>query len=199
VLFHDLTSRAQAFGIFSGMGRIGTATGPLIGGFITPIIGGFITPTITWRAAFTFKWSWSSLPCCSGAASMIRCQRRTLTCSLDTVGAILSAAGLVVLVIGIMAADNNFVLSALLIAAKALIISGFFAWVRSHERVGKEARLSTELFRNRTSNLGLVTQNVQWLMLTGNVVRGFRQSSACARLQRHQDRCDPSPQPPSAS
>jgi MFS family permease len=42
--------------------------------------------------------------------------------------------------------------------------------------------LSTELFRNRTSNLGLVTQNIQWLVLMGTsfvvsaylqVVRGY--------------------------
>ena len=52
----------------------------------------------------------------------------------------------------------------------------------TEERVGKEALLSTKLFRNRTSNLGLVTQNVQWLMLMGTsfvvsaylqVVRGY--------------------------
>jgi len=42
--------------------------------------------------------------------------------------------------------------------------------------------LSTSLFRNRTSNLGMVTQNTQWLLLTGvsfvvaaylQVVRGY--------------------------
>ena len=42
--------------------------------------------------------------------------------------------------------------------------------------------LSTELFRNRVSNLGLITQNVQWLLLMGTafvvsaylqVVRGY--------------------------
>jgi hypothetical protein len=32
--------------------------------------------------------------------------------------------------------------------------------VRAKERAGKEPLLSTSLFRNRTSNLGLVTQNV---------------------------------------
>lgn len=47
MLFHDLRSRAQAFGIISGMGGMGSATGPLI--------GGFITTTITWRAAFVFQ------------------------------------------------------------------------------------------------------------------------------------------------
>ena len=45
------------------------------------------------------------------------------------------------------------------------------------ERKGKEPLLSTGLFRNRTSNLGLVTQNVQWLMLLGTafVVSAFLQ------------------------
>ena len=35
MLFHDMKSRAQAFGVISGMGGIGAATGPLIGGAIT--------------------------------------------------------------------------------------------------------------------------------------------------------------------
>ena len=37
--------------------------------------------------------------------------------------------------------------------------------------------LSTALFRNRTSNLGLVTQNAQWLLLLGVsfVVAGYLQ------------------------
>jgi hypothetical protein len=37
--------------------------------------------------------------------------------------------------------------------------------------------LSTPLFRNRTSNLGLVTQNTQWLLLLGVsfVVAGYLQ------------------------
>ena len=50
------------------------------------------------------------------------------------------------------------------------------------ERAGREPLLSTSLFRNRTSNLGMVTQNAQWLMLLGmsfivaaylQVVRGY--------------------------
>ena len=43
---------------------------------------------------------------------------------------------------------------------------------------GKEPLLSTRLFRNRASNLGLVTQNVQWLTLQGSffVVSVFLQT-----------------------
>jgi MFS family permease len=59
---------------------------------------------------------------------------------------------------------------------------GFFLHAGSWERAGKEPLLPTRLFRNRVSNLGLVTQNVQWLTLQGSFfvisvflhqVRGF--------------------------
>jgi Na+/melibiose symporter-like transporter len=54
-----------------------------------------------------------------------------------------------------------------LIAAGALVLLWFFRSVRAKERAGKEPLLSTGLFRNRTSNLSLVTQNIQWLLLIG--------------------------------
>src|SRR4029077_19214221 len=45
--FDDMTSRAWAFGVISGLGGIGAAAGPLIGGIITTGISG--------RAAFIFQ------------------------------------------------------------------------------------------------------------------------------------------------
>src|ERR1700759_94357 len=45
--FKDTTSRARAFGVISGLGGIGAAAGPLI--------GGVITTGISWRAAFVFQ------------------------------------------------------------------------------------------------------------------------------------------------
>src|SRR5213592_3243999 len=45
--FSEFTSRARAFGIISGLGGIGAAAGPLI--------GGLITTGISWRAAFVFQ------------------------------------------------------------------------------------------------------------------------------------------------
>jgi Na+/melibiose symporter-like transporter len=100
----------------------------------------------------------------------------------DTGGAILSAVGLILVVMGILAADNNGWLMLGLLVAGALVLAWFFRWVRAKERAGQEALLSTGLFRNRTSNLGLVTQNAQWLLLMGisfvvaaylQVVRGY--------------------------
>jgi MFS family permease len=54
-----------------------------------------------------------------------------------------------------------------LLLVGAAFLAGFFFYIRSRERSGKEPLLSTALFRNRTSNLALVTQNTQWLILMG--------------------------------
>ena len=159
MLFHDMKSRARAFGAISGMGGIGAATGPLIGGAITALI--------SWRAAFAFQ---------AIIVVIIMLLGRDLSdpapadppARSNIVGAILSAVGLVVFVGGIMAADANLLLMFLLLLAGALILAGFFLWVRDRERKGKEVLLSTALFRNRTSNLALITQNVQWAMLLGS-------------------------------
>jgi len=158
ILFRDIKSRAQAFGLISGMGGIGAATGPLI--------GGLITTAISWRAAFVFQALVIVVILVLGRG-LVDPVPADPARPFDIVGAVLSAVGLVVLVGGILAADQNLVLMAVLLVAGALILAGFFAWIRRRERAGKEALLSTGLFRNRTSNLALVTQNVQWAVLLG--------------------------------
>src|SRR6266576_3070543 len=156
MLFGDMKSRVQAFGVISGMGGIGAATGPLI--------GGAITTATTWRLAFVFQALIIGVivVLARGIHDPVPADPHR---PFDTVGAVLSAVGLVVLVGGIMAADQSLVLMAALIVAGALVLTGFFAWIRGRERAGKEALLSSSLFRNRTSNRALVTQNVQWAVL----------------------------------
>jgi MFS family permease len=100
----------------------------------------------------------------------------------DTLGAVLSAAGLVLVVMGVLAADDNAALMVTLLIVGTALIGVFFVHIRSRERAGREPLLSTAVFRNRIANLGLVTQNVQWLLLMGTafvvsaylqVVRGY--------------------------
>src|SRR5580692_11424944 len=169
ILFRDMKSRAWAFGVISGMGGIGAATGPLI--------GGAITTAITWRAAFIFQ-ALIIVIIVLLARGITDPVPADPTRPFDIVGAVLSAVGLVVLVGGIMAADSNLALMAVLVVVGALILAGFFAWIRSREHAGKEALLSTSLFHNRTSNLAMVTQNVQWAVLLGAsfVVSAFLQT-----------------------
>jgi MFS family permease len=83
------------------------------------------------------------------------------------VGAILSAVGMFCLVFGILQAGVNNTLLVVFLVLGAAFLAGFFAFVRSRERAGKEPLLSLGLFKNRTSNLGLITQNLQWLLLMG--------------------------------
>jgi MFS family permease len=168
LLFSNLTSRARAFGIITGMGGIGAAAGPLI--------GGLITTAISWRAAFVFQAIviavilWLSHDIVDPVAP-------DPTRPFDTLGAVLSAAGLILVVMGVLSADNDLALMAVLLAVGAIVLALFFVHIHARERRHEEPLLSTELFRNRTSNLGLVTQNVQWLMLIGTafVVSAFLQ------------------------
>ncbi|MFG2571007.1 MFS transporter [Streptomyces sp. NPDC048481] len=173
LLYRDVTSRARAFGVIMALGGVGAAAGPLI--------GGLITEAISWRAAFVFQ---------ALVIALIVLLARNLddplppdpTRSFDTGGAVLSAVGLVLVVMGILAADNNVWLMIALIVLGVLVLLCFFRWVGVRERSGREPLLSLTLFRNRTSNLGLITQNVQWLLLMGTsftvaaylqVVRGY--------------------------
>ena len=91
-------------------------------------------------------------------------------------------------VFGILqAGTNNALFAGFLVLGLGLLI-GFFFYFRARERRGKEALLSTRLFRNRTCNLALVTQNIQWLMLMGVsfTVSVFLQGGAW--VQRDRDR-----------
>jgi MFS family permease len=163
----------EAFGAISAMGGIGAAAGPLI--------GGLITTAISWRAAFVFQALVIGL-----IVLLARDIRDPLPAdpsrSFDTLGAVLSAVGLILVVTGILAADQNLWVTLALVVAGVLVLVWFFATVRAKERTGREPLLSTSLFRSRTSNRGLVTQNAQWLLLTGisfvvaaylQVVRGY--------------------------
>jgi Na+/melibiose symporter-like transporter len=70
-------------------------------------------------------------------------------------------------VFGVLQADSNLALMAVLLVAGAAFLTWFFLHIRAEERAGKEPLLSTGLFKNHASNLGLVTQNIQWLLLMG--------------------------------
>jgi MFS family permease len=156
--FRDLTSRAWAFGVISGLGGVGAAAGPLI--------GGVITTAISWRVAFLFQ--------AVVVATIVFLSRRMVdplepdpTRPFDAVGAILSAIGMFCIVLGILQAGSNNGLMTALLVIGALFLLAFFLFIRARERAGKEPLLSTALFKNRTCNLALVTQNIQWLMLMG--------------------------------
>jgi Na+/melibiose symporter-like transporter len=107
---------------------------------------------------------------------------------LDVVSGILSALGFVIIIVGLQTtatygwfvATQNLVINNTVLLPQGgispflvfLAIGIFFnimfyLSIRHRERVGKEPLLQTHILHNKTSNLGLVTQIVQWLILQG--------------------------------
>jgi MFS family permease len=179
VAFPDIKSRARYFGVVSGAGGLGAAAGPLI--------GGVLTSAISWRASFGLQVlvvGWIIV-----LARRITDPARAATRPrFDLTGAVLSAAGLFFVVLGLLQSRTyGFLVSRtdfkigntvvipkgsispvwVFVAIGALFLLWFFLHVRSGERHGRDVLLPLRLFRNKVSNLGLGTQTIQWLILQG--------------------------------
>ena len=180
VAFPDVKSRARYFGVVSGAGGLGAAAGPLI--------GGLVTSAISWRASFGLQIlvvAWIILlarkitdPAPTGPRPRF-----------DLAGAILSAAGLFSVVLGLLQSRTygfaksrqDFTIGGtvvipkgsispvwLFVAIGALFLVWFFLYTRSRERKGRDVLLPLRLFRNKIANLGLGTKTIQWLILQGS-------------------------------
>jgi len=180
VIFPDVKSRARYFGVVSGAGGLGAAAGPLI--------GGVVTSAISWRASFGLQVlvvAWIILL----ARKIAYPEPTGARPRFDVTGAVLSAAGLFFVVLGMLQSRTygfgksreDFTIGGTVIIPKgsispvwlyvaigALFLLWFFLYTRSRERKGKDVLLPLRLFRNKTSNLGLGTQAIQWLVLQGS-------------------------------
>lgn len=174
-------SRAKAFGGISAAGGIGAAMGPLV--------GGFLTTSISWRASFILQ-ALIVLLIILLARRIVDPGVQGTKPKLDLVGTVLSAAGLFFVVSGVLATGTYGWFSAIvwtMVAIGGVILVLFLLHIRSRERKGRSPLISTHIFRNRVSNLGLVTQLVQWMVLQGaffvisvffQTIRGFSAVSA---------------------
>lgn len=158
LFFDDVRSRAHAFGLISGMGGVGAAAGPLI--------GGLITTAISWRVSFVLQ--------AAIVGAIIYLTRRLPdplpadpSRHFDAGGAVLSALGMLFVVTGILQAGRSVELLAIFLVLGFALLAWFYLHIRAQERAGHEPLLRTALFREKISNVGLGTQNVQWLVLMG--------------------------------
>ena len=179
VLFDDTTTRARYFGVVSGAAGIGAAAGPLIGGLITSYV--------SWRASFLLQVvivaaiAWLG----RGIADPPLAARRP---AFDWVGAVLSALGLFLVVFGVLQsgaygwgrATKDYTVGGVVIVQQGgvspvwiyvglgvVVLALFAAVAWAREKHGRTPLVSVRLFANLTSNLGLLTQNLQWLVLQG--------------------------------
>ncbi|MEU5878064.1 MFS transporter [Spirillospora sp. NPDC047279] len=180
VVFTDLKSRAKYFGVVSGAAGLGAAAGPLV--------GGLITSAISWRASFLAQVLlvvWILVL----ARRLPDPPMKEPRPRLDVVGAVLSAAGMMFVVLGVLQSGTYGWLTSreaftigdvevvpeggispvwIFVAVGVVVFAWFFLHVRSRERAGRDPLISLRLFQNRTSNLGLGTQHIQWLTLQGS-------------------------------
>jgi MFS family permease len=179
VYARDMTARAKGLAVISAAAGVGAATGPLVGGLVTSTLG--------WRASFV-------LQVLAVAAIMVLSRRiRDLPSDhaaprFDLLGAVLGAAGLFFVVLGVLqsgtygwfTATKDFAIGGtvliheggispvwLFVALGAVIIALYFWHAARTQSAGRDPLVSPRLFRNRTSNLGLTTQAVQWLIMQG--------------------------------
>ena len=180
VAFSDLKTRAKYFGVVSGAAGLGAAAGPLI--------GGLLTSAISWRASFALQVlvvAWVILL----ARRISDPPRSAAKPEFDLAGAVLSAVGLLFVVLGILQTSTygwaksrkDFTVGStvliekggvspiwIFVAIGALVLFWFFRHIRGRERRHREPLIALRLFGNRTANLGLSTQLVQWLTMQGS-------------------------------
>jgi MFS family permease len=179
VLVTGTVGRARIFGAISAAAGVGSAAGPLIGGTITSLT--------SWRVTFAVQALIVVVVLLLGRR-LVDTHARVSGRGFDVSGAVMSAVGLVLLVVGILLTGTygwGITVAGTTPAGMlqlspgsvspvwplVLIGFGFLGLFLRHlgvvERSGGTPLLATRILRNRVSNLGLITQNTQWLILQG--------------------------------
>jgi EmrB/QacA subfamily drug resistance transporter len=188
--------RALAYGVIGGLSGVGIAVGPLLGGWVTTYL--------TWRLVFVGEvvvvvvilalLRWIEAP--PEVARPVR---------LDVVGAVLCAAGLAGIVLGILRSSSwgwlrpkqspftlfGFSATLFVIAAGAVVLGLFVSWERRREARGEDPLVRLELFRVPPLRAGLSMLLTQSTILLGlffviplylQVVQGFNAFQTGVRL-----------------
>lgn len=164
--------RAVAYGVLGGVAGAGIAVGP--------ILGGWATTELSWRVVFIGE-VLVAIGIFAGIRLIEEPPRPTRVPHLDWVGSILSAAGLGILVLGVLEASNwgwlrpraspiepfGFSLTPFVIAAGALILAGFASWERRREERGEDPLVHMRLLKLPTMRGGLAMLLAQNLILMG--------------------------------
>src|SRR4051794_8518170 len=165
--------RALAYGVLGGVAGAGIAVGP--------ILGGWATTELSWRVVFAGEVV-VALGILLGTRMLREPERSGPPPRLDSVGGALSAAGLGIVVLGVLQASNwgwllpkaaspiePFGLSPtpFVIAAGCLVLAGFAAWERRREARGEEPLVHLSLLSIRPLRGGLSMLLSQNLVLMG--------------------------------
>ena len=166
------SERAIAYGVLGGVAGAGIAVGP--------ILGGWATTELSWRVVFVGEVV-VAIGILLGTRLIREPRREGEAPVLDWVGGVLSAAGLALIVFGVLQASNwgwlaprdsplepfGFSLTPFVIAAGGLVLAGFVAWERRRERLGAEPLVHLPLLRISQLRGGVSMFLAQNLILMG--------------------------------
>jgi MFS family permease len=175
--------RAVAYGVLGGVAGAGIAVGP--------ILGGWATTELSWRVVFAGEVV-VAIGILLGTRLIAEPPRTGEKGRLDWFGGVLSAAGLGLLVLGVLQASNwgwvhphnspvepfGFSLTPFVVGAGALLLWAFAAWERHYEASGRDPLLHLRLLGFPALRSGLWTMVAQNLILMG--VFFSRRSRSCA-------------------
>jgi MFS family permease len=164
--------RAVAYGALGGVAGAGIAVGP--------ILGGWMTTDFTWRLVFAGEVV-AAIGILAGTRLIREPAREGSAPSLDWVGSVLSAAGLALVVFGVLQASNwgwlqprsspiepfGFSLTPFVIAAGGLLLAAFVSWERRREERGLEPLVHLGLLRIPSLRGGVSMLLAQNLILMG--------------------------------
>jgi MFS family permease len=166
------SNRAVAYGVLGGVAGAGIAVGP--------ILGGWVTTDFTWRLVFVGEVV-VALGILLGTRRIREPALEGSAPRLDWIGGVLSAAGLALVVLGVLQASNwgwllprnspiepfGLSLTPFVVAAGALILAAFRAWERRREEGGLDPLVHFRLFEIRSLRGGVSMLLAQNLILMG--------------------------------
>ncbi len=166
------SNRAVAYGVLGGVSGVGIAVGP--------ILGGWATTEVTWRIVFAGE-VLVAAGILLGSRAIAEPERPAGKRDLDVVGAVLSALGLGILVLGVLQASNwgwlaprnsplepfGFSLTPFVVAAGGAVLGLFAIWERRREAHGRDPLVHLDLLKLPRLRGGLSMLLAQNLILMG--------------------------------
>lgn len=164
--------RALAYGVLGGVAGAGIAVGP--------ILGGWATTELSWRVVFAGEVV-VAIGILIGTRWIREAAVEATQSALDWVGSVLSAAGLGLVVLGVLEASNwgwlrprssplepfGFSLTPFVVAAGGVLLAVFVSWERRRQRQGSDPLLHLRLLNVSSLRGGVTMLLAQNMILMG--------------------------------
>ena len=153
-------AQKRAYALVGAAAAIAAAVGPLIGGFLTTFL--------SWRVGFLLEVV--VIVVVLTGLKLVRDVPYTGPRVVDGVGALLSAAGMGGVVIGILVWQEGGEFVGVLIAVGLVALGSLARWLIRRKREGKPTLLDPDLFKLDLFRLGITAQMLQNIALGGAMI-----------------------------